>query len=77
MTDKKKYYSMTDQPKQGTLIDDWRRELKKQFTGKQRGDIPRAKMSELPGDVRRRSFDEVNRGLTAEEALTESHRCLR
>ena len=67
---------MTDQPQKGTLIDDWRRELKKQFTGKQRGDIPRAKMSELPGDVRRRSFDEVNRGLTAEEALTESHRCL-
>ena len=72
----KHYYSMTDQPQKGTLIDDWRRELKKQFTGKQRGDIPRAKMSELPGDVRRRSFDEVNRGLTAEEALTESHRCL-
>ncbi|MFC2390695.1 MAG: NADPH-dependent glutamate synthase [Bacteroidota bacterium] len=67
---------MTDQPQKGTLIDDWRRELKKQFTGKQRGDIPRTKMSELPGDVRRRSFDEVNRGLTAEEALAESHRCL-
>ena len=67
---------MTDQPQKGTLIDDWRRELKKQFTGKQRGDIPRAKMSELPGDVRRRSFDEVNCGLTAEEALAESHRCL-
>ena len=50
LTDKKHYYSMTDQPQKGTLIDDWRRELKKQFTGKQRGDIPRAKMSELPGD---------------------------
>ena len=44
---------------------------------KDRVAIPRVKMNELAPDVRIKSlYDEVNQGLTFEQAVTESHRCL-
>ena len=49
------------------------------FTGspKDRVAIPRVKMPELRPEVRVKSLhEEVNQGLTLEQALTESHRCL-
>jgi len=38
--------------------------------------IERVEMPELPGDERSRNFEEVNQGLSAEQALTEARRCL-
>ena len=49
------------------------------FTGKakDRVAIPRVKMPELAPEVRIQSlYKEVNQGLTMEQAITESHRCL-
>ena len=49
------------------------------FTGtpKDRVAIPRVKMPELRPDIRVKSLhEEVNQGLTFEQAVTESHRCL-
>ena len=49
------------------------------FTGtaKDRVAIPRVQMNELTPDVRVRSIHaEVNQGLTPEQAICESHRCL-
>lgn len=49
------------------------------FTGtpKDRVAIPRVQMSELRPEVRVKSLhEEVNQGLTFEQAITESHRCL-
>ena len=49
------------------------------FTGtaKDRVAIPRVQMNELPPEVRIRSLhDEVNQGLTMQQAVTEAHRCL-
>ncbi|MDR2854197.1 MAG: NADPH-dependent glutamate synthase [Prevotellaceae bacterium] len=43
---------------------------------KERTDIPRVKMAELAPDIRSRNTEEVNRGLTAEQAVQEAHRCL-
>ena len=44
---------------------------------KDRVAIPRVKMNELAPEVRIKSlYDEVNQGLTFEQAVTESHRCL-
>ena len=44
---------------------------------KDRVAIPRVKMNELAPKVRIKSlYDEVNQGLTFEQAVTESHRCL-
>ncbi len=48
-----------------------------QLTAKERAAIPRVKMPELAPEERVKSIHkEVNLGLTAEQALTESHRCL-
>lgn len=47
------------------------------LTAKERAAIPRVKMPELAPEERVKSLHkEVNLGLTAEQALTESHRCL-
>ncbi len=47
------------------------------LTAKERAAIPRVKMPELTPEERVKSLHkEVNLGLTAEQALTESHRCL-
>ncbi len=54
----------------------WRVALRDAMTAKERTAIPRVKMPELPADERVKSFEEVNRGLTPEQALTESTRCL-
>ena len=38
--------------------------------------IDRAHMHELPADERNKNFEEVNLGLTPEQALSEAQRCL-
>ena len=54
----------------------WREELRKAHTAKERTSIPRAKMNELPPDYRITCNDEVNQGLSAEQAVVEATRCL-
>ena len=55
---------------------EWRKELKKQISGKERTAIPRVKMRELPPDIRNKNYEEVNIGLTLEQAINEAKRCL-
>lgn len=54
----------------------WREELRKAHTAKQRADIPRVKMPELPADYRVTCNEEVNQGLSAEMAVVEATRCM-
>ncbi|MDR1809192.1 MAG: NADPH-dependent glutamate synthase [Prevotella sp.] len=55
----------------------WREELRKSMKAKERSDIPRVRMPELEATYRNtRLKEEVNRGLTAEQATTEAKRCL-
>lgn len=55
----------------------WREELRKNKKNKERADIPRVHMNELDPVYRSRVRDEeVNLGLTAEQALREAQRCL-
>lgn len=54
----------------------WRETLRKSLTVKERMAIPRVKMAELDPAYRVTNNEEVNRGLTREQALTESSRCL-
>ncbi len=54
----------------------WREELRKSKKAKERGEIARVKMHELDPEVRSHNKEEVNQGLTIEEAMTESQRCL-
>lgn len=54
----------------------WREELRKAHTAKERTSIHRAKMNELPPDYRITCNDEVNQGLSAEQAVVEATRCL-
>jgi len=46
------------------------------LTAKQRMAMERVAMAELPADERSRSFEEVNLGLSADQALEEARRCL-
>ena len=47
------------------------------LTAKQRVAIPRVEMNELPAEERIKSLrNEVNQGLTLDQAITEAHRCL-
>ena len=55
---------------------EWRKELRKQYNAKQRRSIPRVEMNEADPVERSRSYIEVNRGLTAEQAVLEAKRCL-
>ena len=56
---------------------EWRKTLRASMKAKERTDIPRVKMNELAPEVRVTSLHkEVNQGLTAEQALLESKRCL-
>ncbi len=55
---------------------DWRKELKKTMTGKERVAIERVKMPELDAEYRRHSYEEVQQGLTPEQAMMEAKRCL-
>ena len=55
----------------------WREELRKAMKNKERADIPRVHMPELDAEYRSRNrTEEVNLGLTAEQAETEAKRCL-
>ncbi len=54
----------------------WRDELRKATKNKERTDIARIHMRELPADYRNKNNEEVNCGLTKEEALQEAKRCL-
>jgi glutamate synthase (NADPH/NADH) small chain len=54
----------------------WREELRKGMKNKDRVAIPRAKMPELDASYRSRSYDEVNLGLSLEQAVQEAKRCL-
>ena len=54
----------------------WREELRKTLKAKERGDISRVHMNELAPDYRSRNYEEVNQGLTSEQAMLEAKRCL-
>lgn len=55
----------------------WREELRKAMKPKERTAIPRVKMNELDPEYRSHTRqEEVNQGLTAEQARTEASRCL-
>lgn len=56
--------------------DVWREVLRNTLTAKQRTSIPRVKMPELPADYRVTNSEEVNMGLSPEQAHIESQRCL-
>ena len=53
----------------------WREALRKTKNPKERAAIERVKMSELSGDYRSHNSEEVNQGLTAEQAVLEATRC--
>jgi len=54
----------------------WREQLRGELTAKQRRDIPRVKMNELPADYRVTCNEEVNQGLDEAQAVLEATRCL-
>lgn len=55
----------------------WREELRKKHTAKERTAIPRVKMPELPAEYRITTLtEEVNSGLSREQAILEATRCL-
>ena len=54
----------------------WRDELRKSMKNKERTEIARVKMNELDGEYRSHNSEEVNQGLTKEQALLEAKRCL-
>lgn len=54
----------------------WREELRKSLSNKERTALTRVKMNELDAKYRARVREEVNQGLTKEQALQESKRCL-
>ena len=56
---------------------EWRVELRKAMKPKERTSIPRVKMPELDAEYRSHQLkEEVNQGLTLEQAMTEAKRCL-
>lgn len=54
----------------------WREELRKATSAKERTAIPRVKMPELDAAYRITCNEEVNQGLNAEQAVTEARRCM-
>lgn len=54
----------------------WRETLRKSKKNKERTDIPRVHMNELDAEYRSHNYEEVNLGLTSEQALLEAQRCL-
>ena len=54
----------------------WREELRKSIKAKERSGFTRVAMNELDGEYRSHNSEEVNVGLTDEQALSESKRCL-
>lgn len=61
---------------QAERAQEWREALRKSMKNKDRTAIPRVKMPEVDPEVRSHTYDEVNKGLTGEMAVNESHRCL-
>ncbi len=59
-----------------TRNDQWRENLRNKLSAKERTSIPRVKMPELPADYRITNNEEVNMGLSAEQAQLEATRCL-
>jgi len=55
---------------------EWRKELKRSITAKERTCIERVKMPEIEASERVKSNIEVNSGITAEMAIKEARRCL-
>ena len=55
---------------------EWRNELRSRLSAKERSNLPRVTMPEMGPMERIRGFMEVNVGLTEEEAVQESRRCL-
>ena len=56
---------------------EWRKELRKEMKPKERTAIPRVHMPELDAEYRSHSLkEEVNIGLSKEQAMTEAKRCL-
>jgi glutamate synthase (NADPH), homotetrameric len=54
----------------------WREELRKSMKAKERTDISRVHMNELDPEYRSHNREEVNQGLTMEQAQQEAKRCL-
>jgi len=54
----------------------WRIDLRNTIKAKERADKERVKMPELAAAIRSRNNEEVNRGLTVEQAVFEAQRCL-
>ncbi len=54
----------------------WREDLRKAMKNKERADIPRVHMNELDPEYRSHNYEEVNLGLTLEQAMQEAKRCL-
>ena len=57
-------------------VEGWREELRQKMKNKERTSIPRVKMNELDPDYRSRNKEEVNLGLTIEQAMLEAQRCI-
>ena len=55
---------------------EWRENLRRSMTAKERMKIPRVKMPVLKPEYRIKCNDEVNMGITAEMAVLEAKRCL-
>lgn len=54
----------------------WREELRKALSTKERAAMPRVVMPELDTEYRKHCNDEVNQGLSIEQAVIEARRCL-
>ena len=55
---------------------EWREALRKSMKAKERTDLPRVEMNELDAEYRSHNREEVNQGLTKEQAVQEAKRCL-
>lgn len=55
---------------------EWREILRKTIKNKERTEFKRVKMPEVNPEIRSRTYDEVNLGLTLEQAQAEAKRCL-
>lgn len=54
----------------------WREELRKAIRNRERTLMTRVEMNSQDPEVRSRNYEEVNLGLTAEQAIAEAHRCI-
>ncbi|MDE6051595.1 MAG: dihydropyrimidine dehydrogenase, partial [Paramuribaculum sp.] len=67
---------MSDYQEISSRDSQWRQELRKSRSAKERGEIPRVKMPELDPAYRITCNEEVNCGISAEQAALEARRCL-